>query len=315
MPVTWGMEDLAARMEVASGGRFILKVEPAGSITPATEEWKGVHTGVLDWAGGGGGYAIAEIPWNGQLIQPAAGMPPEPLQIWLDIEGCDIANNAYASLGYDMHHIKGAGFAGPPEIFIHLDKELNTLDDLKGLKMRSAGDGAKVLAAMGVGTVFMPLGEVFEAMSRGLLDAYECSSPRFDWEMGLNEVGKYIYLNPIRAPTEVYQLLVKTSKFEALPDDLKMMFNELGEAETWDYHNKLIAGDIEALASFRDYGNIVLPLPLEIEEEFGRQAKIYIDGEMAKDATYKAVVESQRLFAKNFNDIYGLPSWATYSYR
>jgi TRAP-type mannitol/chloroaromatic compound transport system substrate-binding protein len=168
---------------------------------------------------------------------------------------------------------------------------------------------------MGVGTVFMPLGEVFEAMSRGLIDAYEVSSPRFDWEMGMNEVGKYIYLNPIRAPTEVYQLLVKTSKFEALPDDLKMMFNELGEAETWDYHNKLISGDIEALQNFRDYGNIVGPLPLEIEEEFGRQAKIYIDGQMAKDPTFALIVESQRLFAKNFNDIYGLPSWATYSFQ
>jgi len=315
MPVTWGMEDLAKRVEIASGGRFIMKANPTGAICPATEEHKAIQTGVLDWAGSGGGYMRGDMAWSGYIIQPVAGMPPEALQVWLDNEGCDIANKWFNQLGWDFTFIKGSGFAGPPEIFGHFNKELKTVADLKGIKMRCSGDGGTVLGNMGVGPVFMPLGEVFEAMQRGLIDAYECSSPRFDWEMGLNEVGKYVYLCPIRAPTEVYMCLVKTSKFMALPDEFKVLLEDLAVAETWDYHDKLISGDAEALQNFRDYGNVLLPLPGEIEEAFGKEAIKYIDGEMVKDAGFLEVATSQRNFAKMWNDLYGLPSWAKWSFK
>jgi TRAP-type mannitol/chloroaromatic compound transport system substrate-binding protein len=309
------MEDFSKRVEAATAGRLIMKAHPTGAICPATEEHKAIQTGVLDWAGSGGGYMRGDMCWAGQLIQPVAGMPPEPLQCWLDIYGCDIANKWFTQLGWDITFIKGSGFAGPPEIFGHFDKELKTVDDLKGIKMRCSGDGGTVLGNMGVGPLFMPLGEVFEAMQRGLIDAYECSSPRFDWEMGLNEVGKYVYLCPIRAPTEVYMFLVKTSKFMELPDDLKVVIEDLAVAETWDYHDKLIAGDEEALQNFKDYGNIVLNLPPAMEEAFGNEAIKYIDGEMAKDPGYQEVAQSQRDFAKMWNELYGLPSWAKWSFK
>lgn len=315
MPVTWGMEDFSKRVEIATQGRLIMKVHPAGAIAPATEEHKALQTGVLDWAGSGGGYMRGDMSWSGQLIQPVAGMPPEPLQVWLDIYGCDIANKWFDTLGWDFQFIKGSGFAGPPELFGHFQKELNTVADLDGIKMRCSGDGGTVLGRMGVGPLFMPLGEVFEAMQRGLIDAYECSSPRFDWEMGLQEVGKYIYMCPVRAPTEVYMFLVKKSVFMALPDDLKVIIEDMAVAETWDYHSKLVAGDEEAMQNFKDYGNIVQPLPLEIVERFGNEALDYIDGEMAKDPGYQEVAQSQRDFAKMWDELYGLPSWAKWSYK
>lgn len=315
MPVTWGMEDLSKRIEIATQGRLIMKAHPAGAICPATEEHKALQSGVLDWAGSGGGYMRGDMPWAGYLIQPVAGMPPEPLQVWLDIEGCDIANKWFDTLGWDLMFVKGSGFAGPPEIFGHFQKELNTVADLEGIKMRCSGDGGTVLGRMGVGPLFMPLGEVFEAMQRGLIDAYECSSPRFDWEMGLNEVGKYVYMCPVRAPTEVYMFLMKKSVFMELPDDLKVIIEDMGVAETWDYHSKLIAGDVEALQNFRDYGCVVQPLPEEIVEAFGQEAVEYIDEEMTKDAGFMEVAQSQRDFAKNWNDLYGLPSWAKWSFK
>ena len=314
MPVTWGMEDFSKRVEAATDGRLIMKAHPAGAICPATEEHKAIQTGVLDWAGSGGGYMRGDMPWAGQCIQPVGGMPPEPLQVWLDIYGCDIANKWFKEGGWDFTFVKGSGFAGPPELFGHFQKELNTVADLEGIKMRCSGDGGTVLGNMGVGPIFMPLGEVFEAMQRGLIDAYECSSPRFDWEMGLNEVGKYIYVCPIRAPTEVYMFLIKTSKFMELPDEFKVVIEDLAVAETWDYHSKLVAGDEEAMQNFKDYGNVVQPLPPSIVEAFGQEAVKYVNGEMAKDPGYQEVAQSQRDFAKMWDELYGLPSWAKWSY-
>jgi len=311
MPVTVGLERLASRIEAASDGRMVWKVEPAGAVCPATEEWKAVHTGVLDVGAGGGAYMTAEIHFGTMMAQRVGGIPPLPHLIWLDTFGDDLVNRWYVDLGYDIMHVKGAGFGGPPEIFAHLDKELTSPDDLNGLKMRCSGDGGAVLSRMGVGSVFMPLGEIFESMQRGVIDAYECSSPRFDWEMGLNEVGKYVYLSPVRAPTEVYFLIVKRSKFEALPDDLKVIIEDCGRSEAVRYHTMLTSGDAEALQKFRDYGNIVQKLPSSIEEAFVKEADVYLDELAAKYPEAKDVLDSQRAFAKNWGDLYGLPTWAT----
>lgn len=289
---------------------MVWKPEAAGAICPATEEWKAVHTGVLDFGAGGGSYMHAEIHFGTLISQRVGGIPPLEHYVWLDTVGSDLINKWYVDLGFDMYDVKGAGFHGPPEIFIHLDKELKVPEDLDGLKMRCSGDGGKVLARLGVGAVFMPLGEIFEAMNRGVIDAFECSSPRFDWKMGLNEVGKYIYLSPIRAPTEVYQLLVKRSKFEALPDDLKIIIQDCGRSEAMRYYGQLVAGDAEALQNFRDYGNIVGPLPTPIVEAFVREADAYMDELAAEFPETKEILESQRAFAKNFDSLYGLVDWA-----
>jgi TRAP-type mannitol/chloroaromatic compound transport system substrate-binding protein len=289
---------------------MVWKVEPAGAICPATEEWKAVATGVLDVGAGGGSYMHAEIHFGTLISQRVGGIPPLPHQIWLDTVGSDLINKWYVDLGYDMLDIKGAGFPGPPEIFAHLDKELKVPGDLDGLKMRCSGDGGAVLARMGVGSVFMPLGEIFESMKRGVIDAFECSSPRFDWEMGLNEVGKYVYLSPIRAPTEVYQLLVTRSKFEALPDDLKVIIEDCARSEAIRYHTMLTSGDAAALDKFRDYGNIVGPLPAAIEEAFVKEADAYMDELAAEFPETAEVLASQRAFSKNWDALYGLPSWA-----
>jgi len=310
MPVQEGLDILSARITEASGGRLVWKSNPAGSICPATEEWKAVHTGVLDFCGGGGSYMNAEVHFGTMISQRVAGIPPMPHYIWMDTVGSDLINDWYVKMGFDMFDIKGAGFHGPPEIFAHTNKELKVTGDLKGLKMRCSGDGGAVLARMGVGSVFMPLGEIFESMQRGVIDAYECSSPRFDWTMGLNEAGKYVYLSPIRAPTEVYQLLVKTSKFQALPDDLKVIIEDCGRSEALRYHSNLVAGDAEALQNFIDYGNIVQKLPGEIEEAFRIEANAYMAEQAATYPEAKSVLESQMAFAKMYNDLYGLPDWA-----
>jgi len=224
--------------------------------------------------------------------------------------GSDLINDWYVKMGFDMLDLKGGGFHGTSEVFGHFGKELKVPGDLKGLKMRCSGDGGAILARMGVGSVFMPLGEIFEAMQRGVIDAFECSSPASNWAYGLNEVGKYVYLSPLRAPTEFSQLLVKPGKWEQLPDDLKMIVEDCGRAETLRYHCELITADKEALQKFADYGNIVQKLPAVIEDAFVEEANIYMAEQAAKYPEAKSVLESMLAFAKMYDELWGLPDWA-----
>ncbi len=307
MPVSIGLADLAERIKSASGGRLIWTVKPAGSVCPATQEWKAIDKGVLDFAATGGSYMVPEVPF-GTLVSQRVGaqLPPLGHMMWMEIEGRELFNKWYKQMGYKFMNI--GGFHGLPEGWIHLKKPLKGPEDLKGLKMRAAGDGGIVLSRLGVGTVFMPLGEVFEAMKRGVIDAFECSCPAFDFDMGLHEVSKYYYLSPTRAPWEMYEIQVNRSKWEALPDDLKaIVVNSIRGAEI-GYHARLVDKNEKALKGFRDKGVIVDTLPASIDAAFIAEAAKYMKELADKHPSVKEVLTAQLKFEETWKILYGLPS-------
>jgi TRAP-type mannitol/chloroaromatic compound transport system substrate-binding protein len=307
MPVSVGLEELADRIAIASGGRLVWEPKPAGAVCPATEEWKAIDKGVLDFCAGGGSYMTADIPF-GSIISQRVGARLSPLahMVWFEVGGRDMINRLYKDMGYDFMDV--GGLHGLPEGWIHLDRELKGPGDLKGLKMRCSGDGGTVLSRMGVGSVFMPLGEIFENMKRGVIDAFECSNPAFDWDMGLYEVGKYYYMNPTRAPWEDYEILVKRSKWEELPDDLKVIVEDCCLAESVYYHSRLVAANGPAIQNFKDYGVIVDKLPTSIEEAFIEEANKYLDERAAEFPEMDEVLTSQREFEAMWAELYGLPA-------
>jgi len=306
MPVSVGLDELAERIKIASGGRFVWEPKPAGAVCPATEEYKAIDKGVLDFCAGGGSYMTADVPF-GSMISQRVGAKLSPLghMVWEETGGRDMMNKWFAQMGHDFMDI--GGLHGLPEGWIHLDYELKGPEDLEGLKMRCSGDGGTVLARMGVGSVFMPLGEIFENMKRGVIDAFECSNPSFDWDMGLYEVGKYYYQNPTRAPWENYEILVKTSEWNELPDDLKVLVEDCVQAETIYYHSRLVDSCAVALQEFKDYGTIVEPLPKSIETAFVIEANKYLDERAAEFPSFKEILDSQRAFEANWAELWGLP--------
>jgi TRAP-type mannitol/chloroaromatic compound transport system substrate-binding protein len=174
--------------------------------------------------------------------------------------------------------------------------------------MRCSGDGGIVLSRMGVGTVFMPLGEIFENMKRGIIDAYECSCPSFDYTMALYEAGKYYYLSGTRAPWEMYEFLVSRSKWEALPEDLKAIFLNCLKGTEITYHARLVADNAKAVEGFKAKGVIVENLPSSIDDAFIPEATKYLKEVAAKHASMNEVLTSQLKFEEMWKNLYGLPS-------
>jgi len=284
-----------------------LNAKPAGSVSPATKEWQAINKGVLDFAATGGSYLVPEIPF-GSILSQRVGAKLSPLghMMWFETGGRDLVNKWYKQMGYNFMNI--GGLHGLPEGWIHLNKPLKGPQDLKGLKMRAAGDGGIVLSRMGVGTVFMPLGEVFENMKRGIIDAYECSCPAFDYTMKLYEVGKYYYLSPTRAPWENYEIMVERNKWEALPEDLKAIFLNCLKGAEIEYHAKLLADNEKAVQGFKDKGVIVEILPSSIDDAFVAEATKYLKEVAAKHPSMDEVLTSQLKFEEMWKNLYGLPS-------
>jgi len=306
-PPTEGLERISQSILVASGGRLVMEANPAGAICPATEEWKNINSGVLDFCAGGGSYMSADLRFGTAYSQLPAGMPPLPTLIFHKQIGAEIMNKWYDQKGWNIYDIPGGGFHGLPEIWISTNKELEGPDDLKGLKMRASGDGGKILEKMGVGTVFMPLGEIFESMNRGVIDAFECSCPAFNYSMGLQEAAKFNYMSPSRAPTEIYGFLVNREKFEALPDDLKQIVMECAQAESVKYNQMLHSRNADALIAMEAEGNINAPLPKSIDDAFVAGAKEFYKAEQENFPELKDYLNALLPFAANWEALYGFP--------
>ena len=104
----------------------------------------------------------------------------------------------------------------PPEASGWFRKEIKTLDDLKGLKMRFFGLGANVMQKLGVSTQLLQAGEIFQALQLGTIDATEFSMPVMDLSLGFHQVAKFYYFPGWHQQATVGDLIINKAKWDSL---------------------------------------------------------------------------------------------------
>jgi len=216
--------------------------------------------------------------------------PMEAMSWFREGGGYDLGEEMIS--GYNVQLVRNGGWMGPPEAFLSTNKELKTAADLKGMKIRGAGDGAEILSNMGASMVMMPAGEVFESMSRGVIDGFEVASPTLNWDLGLQEAADYLYLSGVRQPYEYNPFIINKQIWDGLPADLKAIIGEVNEAETIRAYDELIRKDLEAIANFQAYGTNVMRVPSAIEVAYLQTAKEFYAKKSAADPFIKKVLDS-----------------------
>jgi TRAP-type mannitol/chloroaromatic compound transport system substrate-binding protein len=294
-----------------SGGRFVLELHPGGAIVPAYQEFLGLHEGAIDWGSGNFGAVMGTIQLGAIYHQNAARLPPYPYHVFLWEEGAAIANKWIAAKGFDVMDIPGGSPINPPEIFLQSTKELNTPADFKGMKIRTFGYGGLPFEQWGAALTMLPASELYEATQRGVLDAFEMSSALTNYLHAYHEVTKYIYISPIRAPSEGgMHPAVNKSRFMALPDDLKLLFTTVAKAEAINFGIELTMQEAPTFEKMREYGNIVQKLPMEIVTAYSELYDDAMDKVAADKPDMKEMLEAQRAWAAEWNDTLGLPEWS-----
>jgi len=294
-----------------SQGRFVLQLHPGGAIVPAYQEFLGQHEGALDWGSGNFGSVMGTIPLGSIYHQNAARLPPYPYHVFLWEEGAAIANKWIEAKGFDVMEIPGTSPVNPPEIFLQSTKELNTPADFKGMKIRTFGYGGLPFEQWGAALTMLPAAELYEATQRGVLDAFEMSNFKTNYDFGYHEVTKYIYISPIRAPSEGgMHPAVKRSSFMALPDDLRLLFTTVAQAEAVNFGIEMTMQEGPIAEKMREYGCVVQKLPMEIVEAYAALYDEAMTGAAADKPDMKEMLEAQRAWAVKWNDTEGLPSWS-----
>lgn len=283
----------------SSDGRLVFKSFSGGAIVPAAKEIDAVDIGAIDATFTCTMYNLDKWPAAGLFSARPGGLTPEAASIWFQSYGIDFINTMVGD--YNILALKGI-LPQSPEIFLHSEKKIETVAELKGLKVRTSGDGGEVLTRMGASVVFMPGGEVYESMQRGVIDAFEYSSPSLDWSLSFQEVAKYVIFSATRAPSDPKVFYVSRSRWNELPPDLQMIVEHVLQSVTREWEAKLEVDDITATKKFADYGCVLYHLPADVEEAFMGEAKDFYDERSEElGGFYKEVLQSQRAFRDAYN--------------
>jgi TRAP-type mannitol/chloroaromatic compound transport system substrate-binding protein len=188
----------------------------------------------------------------------------------------------------------------PPEASGWFHKEIKTLEDLKGLKMRFFGLGAKVMQKLGVVTSQLPPGDILEAMKSGVLDAAEFSLPAMDQPLRFHTVAKYYYFPGWHQQATFFDLYINKSKWDALSDPHKAII-ELACGDTM--RETIAEGEAaqwQAMREMQAEGVQLKRWPPEILVALESAWKEVVAEESSKNPTFRKVYASFSEFRENY---------------
>ncbi|MCW8925865.1 MAG: TRAP transporter substrate-binding protein [Xanthomonadales bacterium] len=178
-------------------------------------------------------------------------------------------------------------------------KEINSLDDFQGLKMRIPGFAGEVLSKLGVVVTNIAPGELYTALDRGTIDALEWVGPSLDLNMGFQKIAPYYYTGWHEPGTEL-QFLVNKEKFDALPEHLQQILTTAMEFAAYDMYARSYHESAVNWASIeKDYPEVkIRTFSPEIISAM-KQANAELLAEYAaNDPMFKEILESQTAYMK-----------------
>lgn len=226
-----GANLLAKTIEEMSAGRIKIKVYGAGEIVPAYEVFDAVASGTAQLGHGASYY------WKGkaEAAQFFASIPfgftRSEMNAWLYYGGgLELWRKVYAPFNLIPFPVGNTGV----QMGGWFNKKVNSIEDLKGLKMRIPGLGGEVIKGAGAVPVNIPGNEVFTALQAGTIDAVEWSGPYNDLAFGLYRAAKYYYTPGWHEPGTALECFVNKKEYVALPKDLQAVVKYACQAANAD---------------------------------------------------------------------------------
>ncbi|MEO0392704.1 MAG: TRAP transporter substrate-binding protein [Pseudomonadota bacterium] len=300
-----GAEIVADFITRMSDGRLSVKVYGAGEIVPAFESIDAVSSGTVEMGHGAPYYWKGKVPASQYLAAMPFGMTAQEQNAWYQYGGGqELGDEIYAEMGCKFFPSGNTGV----QMGGWFNKEINGVDDFKGLKMRMPGLGGEVIKAAGATVVNLPGGELLAAMQTGAIDAMEWVGPYNDLAFGIYKVAQYYYYPGWHEPATTLDCFVNLEKFNALPDDLKAIVTAANTVANQMVLSEFMARNNDSLQKLINEHNVdARPYPDSLLEELGRISGELMTEFMNQDPLSKKVGSSIVNFRK------GALAWTKFS--
>lgn len=224
---------VAESLNAMSGGTIKMKVYEPNKLVPPFEILGAVSSGKINSGYTTAGYWAGKIPASPLFSAVPFGPEAGEYMAWIYYgNGLKLYQEMYDQAGFNVHVVPCAIIA--PETSGWFGKEINSADDLKGLKMRFFGLGGKVMQKLGVATSLLPGGDIFPALEKGAIDATEFSMPAIDKRLGFHKLVKYNYFPGWHQQATMFELLINKEVWAGLSDQHKAIINAACKASMAD---------------------------------------------------------------------------------
>jgi TRAP-type mannitol/chloroaromatic compound transport system substrate-binding protein len=293
-----GAEHMAKRVSEATGGKFQIQVFAAGEIVPGPGVMDAVKDGTVEMGHTASFYFFGKDPTFAFDCAVPFGMTMRQLDAWMrygnggKLMGEFFAKSNIVSIPCGNTGTQMAGW---------FRKELKTVEDLKGLKMRIGGYAGAVMSKLGVVPQQIPGGDIYPALEKGTIDASEWIGPYDDQKLGFNKVAKFYYYPGWWEGGTTLSAYINAKKFAELPKEYQAVLEiACAEAHT-DMMAKYDAKNPTALKQLVGSGTQLRPLPKEIMDASYKAAMELYAETSAKNADFKKVYDDYKKFMDDQN--------------
>ena len=291
-----GASNVARLITEMSGGRIKVTVYGDNELVPSFEVFDAVASGTAEMGHGAAYY------WKGKseaaqfFAAVPFGMNAQEMNAWLFYGGgMELWREVYAPFGVLPFAAGNSGI----QMGGWFNREINSLDDLNGLKMRIPGLGGEVLKRAGGTPVSMPGSDIFTSLQSGAIDATEWVGPYNDLAFGLYKAAKYYYYPGWHEPGTTLECLVNQAAFDSLPADLQSIVMNACHVVNGDMLAEYTARNNAALQSLINEHNVdVREFPDSVLMRLRDLSEQVVAEIAGKDALSAKVFDSYRAFQR-----------------
>ncbi|MFW1678323.1 TRAP transporter substrate-binding protein [Pontibacter sp. JAM-7] len=289
-----GANFLADLINQMSGGRIQVKVYGAKELVGALEVFDAVSRGTAEMGHGAAYY------WKGKsraaqfFSAVPFGLTAQEMNAWLyHGDGMKLWQEVYEPFGL----VPGAAGNTGVQMSGWFNREIGSVEDLQGLKMRIPGLGGEVLKRAGGVPVLLPGGEIFSSLQSGAIDATEWVGPYNDLAFGLHKAAKYYYYPGWHEPGTTLECFINKQALETLPKDLQSIVQMALRVANQDMLADLTAKNNRALEQLVNVHQVnVKRLPDDVLNRLRGLSEEVVAEEAAKDPLTQKVFDSYLKF-------------------
>jgi len=298
---TWGpnfpifgdaSKNMAAMAEKMSNGRLKIVIHSSNKHKSPFGVFDMVKSGQYDMGHSASYYWKGKVPATMYFTTMPFGMIASEQYAWFYYGGgMELMNELYGQ--YNLMSFPGGNTSN--QMGGWFQKEIKTVDDLKGLKMRIPGFAGEVIAKLGAKPTNIPPGELYTALERGTIDALEWVGPSLDLRMGFHKIAPFYYTG-WHEPGAELQFLVNKKTFDKLPEDLQEILRVSMKAASYDMWSQSTHESGKNWSTMStEYPNIqVKTFPAEVIAAMKEANESLLKENAAKDEFAARVLKSQQ---------------------
>ncbi len=289
-----GAQVFADRLALITAGKFRITPRAAGEIAPGTEVLNVVEQGAVPCGHTASYYYVGRSPVMAFGTALPFGLNAQQQNSWLYDGGGLAALQAFYAEQFNIIQFP-AGNTGV-QMGGWFRREINTVADLQGLRMRIPGLGGQVMSRLGVTVQVLPGGEIFQALQTGAIDAAEWVGPYDDEKLGLNQASQFYYYPGWWEPGPTLEVQINLNEWNALPEEYQNAIQACAFEANVVMLSRYDARNNEALQRLLESGTQLRPYSEEIMRAAEEASFALYDEYAASDPAFQAIFEQWTVF-------------------